>query len=633
MKKIIALLLVLVMSLGLFAGCVEEKVEDTGLAAAKEYLYAMYKEEEGTKTTVNFDRVAVVRIDGVSYEIDWTIKVVSGDEGIVTIQKNEAEKTVTFKVSEEVPNETKYVLTATIKGQNGATETLEFNHVVPKVPTAAEILDMAYALESGATLDGTYKLTGVISTIDSAWSDDYKNITVTIVCNGDTARPMMCYRLVSGANTDASKLAVGDTITVMGKIKNYSGTVEFDAKCELLNVVPGAGGEEKPAEGYDPTGKTPAEIVDAAYALEPGAAFAKPATLTGKVISVDTAYSADYKNVTVTIVVEGKEDKPIECFRMKGEGADVVKEGDTITVTGTIKNYVNSEGKSKIEFDAGCTLDKLNAGEGGDTTTPGGDTTAPDLTTTAGILSAAFALKDGETLPQEVTLTGVVTKLGDINAQYGDRNVNFTVEGKDIYCYALKGDVSKLVVGDTITVKGTMKNYKGTVEFDKAQLVSGGSGSGETPAPTPDPEPTPGTTVDTPNANTGALSVVANGTQWFVTQYDGKNNAAVEAATDAAAAGTVTVYLSSDGAYAKIKVGDTFIAPKGGNANGITAGEYVWAVVKNADGTYKFMGQGDDTVTLALNVYQDYNKIRAYKNSNLEEHPESYFFNFALTAN
>ncbi len=491
MKKIIALLLVLVMSLGLFAGCVEQPVEDPNLAAAKDYLYAMYKEEEGTKTTRNFDRVAVVRIDGTNYDIDWAVKVVSGDEGIVTVQKNEADKTVTIVVSEEVPNETKYELTATIKGQNGATETLTFNHSVPKVPTAAEILDMAYALESGKEMDGTYKLTGVITKIDTPWDDGYKNITVTIVCNGDESRPMMCYRLVSGATTDASKLAIGDTITVEGKIKNYNGTVEFDAKCVLLKVVPGEGGEDKPVEGYDPTGKTPEEIVDAAYELEAGAAFTAPATLTGKVAEVNTAFSDQYQNVTVTIVIEGKEDKPIECFRMKGEGADVVKAGDTITVTGTIKNY-----NGKIEFDAGCTLDELVPGDGTDVpvipdnpNNPGGNTGTTDLSTPAGIVSAAFALADGEYLPQEVTLTGVVTKVGEVNAQYGDRNVNFTVEGKDIYCYALKGEVDKIQVGDTITVSGKMKNYKGTIEFEKAQLVSGGSGSGSQGGTTTPPAP------------------------------------------------------------------------------------------------------------------------------------------------
>ena len=37
-----------------------------------------------------------------------------------------------------------------------------------------------------------------------------------------------------------------------------------------------------------------------------------------------------------------------------------------------------------------------------------------------------------------------------------------------VQCYRLTGDgVANLAVGDTITVAGTIKNYKGTVEFDK----------------------------------------------------------------------------------------------------------------------------------------------------------------------
>ena len=46
----------------------------------------------------------------------------------------------------------------------------------------------------------------------------------------------------------------------------------------------------------------------------------------------------------------------MKCFRLKGEGAESLKVGDVITVSGIIKNYVHSSGDSEIEFDAGCTL-------------------------------------------------------------------------------------------------------------------------------------------------------------------------------------------------------------------------------------------------------------------------------------
>ena len=100
----------------------------------------------------------------------------------------------------------------------------------------------------------------------------------------------------------------------------------------------------------------PTEIVEAAYALAQGDSFPSAVELTGIISSVDTAYSTQYSNVTVTIdvldadgnVIEGK---AIQCYRLKGTGADVIAVGDTITVSGILKNY-----GGKIEFDSGCTL-------------------------------------------------------------------------------------------------------------------------------------------------------------------------------------------------------------------------------------------------------------------------------------
>ncbi len=87
------------------------------------------------------------------------------------------------------------------------------------------------------------------------------------------------------------------------------------------------------------------------YKLLSGEGQEVPKTITGVITNIDTAWSEDYQNITVTIVVAGLEDYPIMCYRLTGEGAKDLAVGDTITVTGLLKNY-----EGTIEFDKGCTL-------------------------------------------------------------------------------------------------------------------------------------------------------------------------------------------------------------------------------------------------------------------------------------
>ncbi len=134
-----------------------------------------------------------------------------------------------------------------------------------------------------------------------------------------------------------------EDVTKIGVSQFPAGLYDLNLPSEDLNAEPAA-----PVDLSTPEG-----ILAAAYALEEGASLEGELTLTGKIVSIDTEYNEEYKNITVTIVVEGCEDKPIQCFRLKGEGAEALAVDDVITVTGIIKNYSGT-----IEFDAGATFTK-----------------------------------------------------------------------------------------------------------------------------------------------------------------------------------------------------------------------------------------------------------------------------------
>ena len=235
-----------------------------------------------------------------------------------------------------------------------------------KLDTPEEIVDAAWNLGLGETL-GDYTLTGVITSIDDPYSTQYKNVTVTIVVGNMTDKPIICFRM---KGTGADLIKVGDTITVSGTLLNFiydendtTGEIEFTSGCTLDSYIP-AGGDETPDDDNPSSGgstgtlSTPAEIVDAAYALAEGASLTGTYTLTGVILSAET-YNTEYNNITVVISVNGADSsKTITCYRMKGSGADVIAAGYTITVSGTLTNY-----NGTIEFTAGCTLDSYVYGE------------------------------------------------------------------------------------------------------------------------------------------------------------------------------------------------------------------------------------------------------------------------------
>ena len=355
----------------------------------------------------------------ITWKSDNAAAVVTGDKLVVTLPK-----------ADEVVK-----LTATLTcGKETATKTIEVK-LYAGAKSYADIVDMAYGLADGSALDGTYRLYGVITKIDTAWSDQYNNITVTIQIGDKADKLIMCYRLKGDGAKD---LKVGDAITVEGKLKNYKGTIEFGAGCILVGM-----GEVI----------APETIVENAYKLEDGKALEGTYTLTGVITKVDTAWSEQYGNITVTIQVGDLTDKLIMCYRLKGDGANALKVGDKITVTGAIKNY-----KGTIEFDAGCTLDAVDAVQ-----TPGGTEEPATPAALEAVKPAAgtaykFGFVQGNT-KQTLYITGEMNgyymATAEDKAAAADVFVEETTGG--FYFYCTVGGAKKYV---NIVKSGTYTNVK-----------------------------------------------------------------------------------------------------------------------------------------------------------------------------
>lgn len=129
MKRILSFVLVLVMCLSLLAAC-GEPAETTapktsGLEDAKNYLAAMYKDNDGTVARRDFTVVAAVMIEGVSFPITWTTD--APDYVTVGAAQNNM---VTIDIVEEPEEEVTFKLTGTLTDAEGKTATVTITRII-----------------------------------------------------------------------------------------------------------------------------------------------------------------------------------------------------------------------------------------------------------------------------------------------------------------------------------------------------------------------------------------------------------------------------------------------------------------------------------------------------------------------
>lgn len=358
------------------------------------------------KLTYTENGTATLPVAGTTHT-DVTISWASNNAAVVVDGANLA---VTMPASNA-----KVTLTATVKaGTVEKTKSFTLNLVV-------DVVDAAYALESGESLNG-FTLTGVIGKIDDAYSEQYGNITVTIVIDNRVNQPIQCFRL-KGEGCDT--LAVGDKITVTGNIVNYNGTIEFNSGCTL---------DAK-------TTATAEEIAIAKFAFvelakEVTENFTLPEGITWTV-KEGTAITIDGVNATV---VRGDADA-------------------TVVITGTLSGHTRDFTVVVKATDGGTVEPPLPDG-------PAHAGTEADPYTVADALLVAGKLANKE-YSAKVYIRGTVVSIGRVGSYYSNLYIVDTLGDADqllVYSANLGDGIEVVYPNDTVLFYGYLTNYNGTLE-------------------------------------------------------------------------------------------------------------------------------------------------------------------------
>lgn len=391
MKKIISIALLLALCLSIFAACGDEpaqtKPQVDPLKNAAEYLFTMYKpasKDEPTKLTADKEITAVVVIDGTTYQVNWTVEITSGPAGAVTIGTASAANHVKIDIMDQPEEDIYYTLTATISDGNGKTETVSFKYFTPKVKKVEinddgkivifnpgdgkYVTETEYLYTSSSSGNSKYELVLSENKDEAVALTVRKNDDGSVTFITDSGKYLFCdgnnvqFVAEESENTKFFLEAAADGQYIKTNVIAYDKPQYIEVYSGYLTCY-GMNAEKaglytfelQPAEG----GNMNAAILDAAYSLGEGESLEGEYTLTGVITKIDTAWSDQYGNITVTIVCDGDTARPMMCYRLKGEGAKDLAVGDKITVTGMIKNY-----NGTIEFDAGCNLDKVVKADG-----------------------------------------------------------------------------------------------------------------------------------------------------------------------------------------------------------------------------------------------------------------------------
>ena len=180
----------------------------------------------------------------------------------------------------------------------------EINFIIEEAPAVITTIPEALEAEDGVAVE----ISGTVCEVNSAWSEQYGNISVTIV---DAAgNKLYVYRLTKN-------VALGDIITVTGVMGSHN-----DSKQVAAGATAVVTGHDNSYDYVETTIAAALEMADGANVI-----------ITGTVVEINTEYSEQYGNISVTI--EDENGNKLYLYRLTGN----VELYNVIKVKGTMATY------------------------------------------------------------------------------------------------------------------------------------------------------------------------------------------------------------------------------------------------------------------------------------------------------
>ena len=261
-----------------------------------------------------------------------------------------------------VLTETTTIMAAAYTGNDwSAVATKTFTMVEP----LAEPTDCATAAAAALSVSANnelynngavYTINGYVTSIQTAYSEQYHNITFWMADAADGGNVLEAFRAACAAEADAP--AVGDKVAVTGSLTKYGTTPEFAAGC-TFTIIERAGGEEPPVEEEVVIADTltVAEAITLGMALDSMGVSEEIYAIEGYVINPG-AFSLLYKNQSWYMADEAtaaaSDFQAYNCYPIQGNDTLKVLAGDKVQLVGKLKKYYNKNAaKYIIEVEKG----------------------------------------------------------------------------------------------------------------------------------------------------------------------------------------------------------------------------------------------------------------------------------------